>query len=39
MSGAAHALGLARMIMEARLKVRLRVLIPAVENNALGQRL
>ena len=36
MSGAAHALGLARMIMEARLKVRLRVLIPAVENMPSG---
>jgi len=32
MAGAAHALGLARMIMEAKLPVRLRVLIPAVEN-------
>ncbi len=32
MAGAAHALGLARMIMTARLPVRLRVLIPAVEN-------
>jgi leucyl aminopeptidase len=32
MGGAAHALGLARMIMAKGLKVRLRVLIPAVEN-------
>jgi len=32
MGGAAHVLGLAHMIMAARLKVRLRVLIPAVEN-------
>jgi len=32
MAGAAHVLGLARMIMQANLPVRLRVLIPAVEN-------
>ena len=32
MGGAAHALGLAAMIMAAGLPVRLRVLIPAVEN-------
>ena len=32
MGGAAHVLGLARMIMGYGLKVRLRVLIPAVEN-------
>lgn len=32
MAGAAHVLGLARMIMQANLKVHLRVLIPAVEN-------
>ncbi|WP_207458009.1 leucyl aminopeptidase family protein [Azospirillum sp. SYSU D00513] len=32
MGGAAHALGLARMIMMAGLPVRLRVLVPAVEN-------
>ncbi|MGE5545690.1 MAG: leucyl aminopeptidase family protein [Solirubrobacterales bacterium] len=32
MGGAAHALGLASMIMAAGLPVRLRVLIPAVEN-------
>ncbi len=33
MGGAAHVLGLAAMIMSAGLKVRLRVLIPAVDNN------
>jgi leucyl aminopeptidase len=32
MGGAAHALGLAQMIMSANLSVNLRVLIPAVEN-------
>jgi leucyl aminopeptidase len=32
MGGAANALGLAAMVMDAGLKVRLRVLIPAVEN-------
>ncbi|TWG92345.1 leucyl aminopeptidase [Mesorhizobium sp. J18] len=32
MGGAANVLGLASMIMEAGLKVRLRVLVPAVEN-------
>jgi leucyl aminopeptidase len=36
MAGAAHALGLAQMIMEAELPVRLRVLIPAVENAVSG---
>jgi leucyl aminopeptidase len=36
MGGAAHALGLARMIMAAELPVRLRVLIPAVENSVSG---
>jgi leucyl aminopeptidase len=36
MGGAANVLGLARMIMEAGLKVRLRVLIPAVENAIAG---
>lgn len=36
MGGAAHALGLARAIMEAGLDVRLRVLIPAVENAVSG---
>lgn len=33
MGGAAHVLGLASMIMSAKLPVRLRVLIPAVENS------
>ena len=36
MGGAAHALGLADMIMGAGLPVRLRVLIPAVENSVAG---
>ena len=36
MGGAAHVLGLAHMIMAAKLKVRLRVLIPAVENAVSG---
>lgn len=36
MGGAANVLGLAQMIMEAKLKVRLRVLIPAVENSIAG---
>ena len=36
MGGAANVLGLAQMIMAARLKVRLRVLIPAVENSIAG---
>jgi leucyl aminopeptidase len=36
MGGAANVLGLAQMIMEAKLKVRLRVLIPAVENAISG---
>lgn len=36
MGGAAHALGLARMIMAAKLPCRLRVLIPAVENAVSG---
>ena len=36
MGGAAHALGLADMIMDAGLKLRLRVLIPAVENAVAG---
>ncbi len=36
MGGAANVLGLAQMIMEARLPVRLRVLIPAVENAIAG---
>ena len=36
MGGSATALGLAHMIMSAKLKVRLRVLIPAVENSISG---
>lgn len=36
MGGAAHVLGLARLIMQARLPVRLVVLIPAVENSVSG---
>ncbi|WP_425450273.1 leucyl aminopeptidase family protein [Virgifigura deserti] len=36
MGGAAHVLGLAKMIMMAALPVRLRVLIPAVENSVSG---
>lgn len=36
MGGAANVLGLAQMIMGAKLKVRLRVLIPAVENAIAG---
>ena len=36
MGGAAHVLGLARMIMGAGLPVSLRVLIPAVENSISG---
>lgn len=36
MGGAAHALGLARFVMEAELNVNLRVLIPAVENAIAG---
>jgi leucyl aminopeptidase len=36
MGGAANVLALALMIMDARLKVRLRVLIPAVENAVAG---
>ena len=36
MGGAANVLGLAQMIMDAKLRVRLRVLIPAVENAIAG---
>jgi leucyl aminopeptidase len=36
MGGAAHVLGLAQMIMEAKLPVRLRLMIPAVENAISG---
>ena len=37
MGGAAHVLGLASLIMRTRLPVRLRVLIPAVENAVSGR--
>jgi leucyl aminopeptidase len=36
MGGAAHVLGLAKMIIDAELPLRLRVLIPAVENSISG---
>ncbi|MBW8638081.1 leucyl aminopeptidase family protein [Hoeflea sp. WL0058] len=36
MGGAANVLGLARMIMKAGLDLRLRVLVPAVENSIAG---
>ncbi|MEP6827896.1 MAG: leucyl aminopeptidase family protein [Aestuariivirga sp.] len=36
MGGAANVLGLAKLIMAAKLPVRLRVLIPAVENSIAG---
>ncbi|MBN1683943.1 MAG: leucyl aminopeptidase family protein [Gammaproteobacteria bacterium] len=36
MGGAAHAIALAQMIMRANLPVRLRLLIPAVENSISG---
>ena len=36
MGGGAHVLGIARMVMAAKLRVRLRVLIPAVENSIAG---
>ena len=39
MGGGAHVLGLASMIMDAKLPVRLRVLIPAVENSVSGNAL
>ncbi len=37
MGGAANALGLAAMIMAAKLPLRLRVLVPAVENSISGE--
>ena len=37
MGGAAHALALGRMIMDAGLKLRLAVLVPAVENAVAGE--
>ena len=36
MGGAAHVLGLAKLIMQLKLKVNLRVYIPAVENSISG---
>lgn len=36
MGGAAHVLGLAQMIMTAKLALRLRVIVPAVENAVAG---
>jgi leucyl aminopeptidase len=36
MGGAAHALALARLVMEHRLPVRLKLLVPAVENSVAG---
>lgn len=39
MGGGAHVLGLASMIMAANLPVRLRVLVPAVENSVSGSAL
>lgn len=33
MAGAAHVLGIARMVMSANLPIQLRILIPAVENS------
>ena len=36
MGGAAHVLGVASMLISAKAQVRLRVLIPAVENNIAG---
>lgn len=39
MGGAAHALGLARLIMQCKLPIRLTLLIPAVENAIAGNAL
>jgi leucyl aminopeptidase len=39
MAGAAHVLGLARMVMTAKLPINLRVIIPAVENLISGDSL
>lgn len=36
MGGAAHALSLARLVMQARLPIRLHLLVPAVENAIAG---
>lgn len=37
MGGAAHALGVARLVMQSQLPVSLRLLVPAVENAVSGQ--
>ncbi len=37
MGGAAHALGVAKLVMALNLPIRLRVLIPAVENSVSGK--
>lgn len=39
MGGAAHAIALAKLVMEARLPVKLHLLIPAVENSVDGHAL
>ena len=39
MGGASNVLGLAQLVMGAKLKVRLRVLIPTVENSIAGNAL
>jgi leucyl aminopeptidase len=39
MGGAAHAIALARLVMEANLPVRLHLLVPAVENSVDGNAL
>ena len=39
MAGAAHALGLAHLVMALEVPVRLRVLVPAVENSIAGNAL
>jgi leucyl aminopeptidase len=39
MGGAAHAIALAGLVMQAKLPVRLRLLIPAVENSVAGNAL
>ncbi|MEP3225989.1 MAG: leucyl aminopeptidase family protein [Parasphingorhabdus sp.] len=39
MGGAAHAIALAKLIMEAKLPVRLHLLVPAVENSVDGHAL
>ena len=36
MGGAAHVLALGQMVMDAKLPVRLRIIVPAVENNVGG---